>query len=306
MTDYPTTPKIGELESADKPERRSRAGESLWRRSLRSFLRSRYGMLGLVIVSLLVALALFANFLAPYTPQRLFYGEELVPPSGTHLLGTDIVGRDVFSFVVYGTRAAFMVAFIAVGEAALIGLVIGACAGYFGGRVDNVLMRLTDVILVTPIMFLLIVAVSLFSIRTVAITAVIIGLFIWPYFARIVRSEFLYYRNAMFVDAARTLGANDFRIIVFHILPNALPSLIVTVTTYVAYAILTEAGLSFIGLGDPSAVTWGVMLNVGRDVLRVAPWVVTFPGLMIFITTWAFNLMGDGLRDALDVKTVDL
>ncbi len=273
-----------------------------WLGPLRRLARSRSGMVGAFIVLVVVVTAILAPWIAPYKPTRLFYGNELLPPSRDHWFGTDLMGRDIFSFVVWGTRSAMVVAVIAVGLATAIGVAVGAVSGYFGGWVDMALMRFTDVILVTPILFLIILATALFVIRAVWLTAVIIGLFTWPYVARIVRSEVLALREQLYVEAARSAGVRDGRIILRHVLPNALPSIIVTATIYVAYAILTEASLGFLGLGDPGAVTWGVMLNVGRDVLRRAPWVATIPGLLIFITTWAFNLLGDGIREALDVK----
>lgn len=269
---------------------------------MRRLQRSRSGMVGAAIVLIVIVTAVLAPLVSPYSPTRLFFGQELRPPGYPHWFGTDLMGRDILSFVIWGTRSALVVAGIAVGLAMAIGTTIGLVAGYFGGRVDMLLMRLTDVILVTPILFLIILATAIFVIRAVWLTSVIIGLFTWPYVARIVRSEVLALREELFVEAARAVGGQDLRVILRHVLPNTVPCLIVTATIYVAYAILTEASLGFLGLGDPAAVTWGAMLNVGRDVLRRAPWVATIPGLLIFLTTWGFNLLGDGIRDALDVK----
>mgnify|MGYP000633814789 CR=1 FL=1 len=269
---------------------------------IKDFRKSKHGIVGSVIVVMIFLMALMAPIIAPGNPQQPNYGMELLPPSIEFPFGTDNIGRSVFHFVVWGTRNELLIGLVATLIAMTIGTLVGAFAGYYGGIIDMILMRITDAVAVIPIFFLLIIGVSMFQTKSLWLIASIIGIVTWPYFARIVRSEFVSLKERTYVLAAKSIGASDFRIIFRHILPNAAGSIIVTATIYVAYAILLEAGLSFLGLGDPTATTWGIMLNTGRDLLRRAPWVATFPGLFIFLTSWGFNLLGDGLRDALAIR----
>lgn len=280
---------------------KSRPGATLRSMAWRKFKRNKLSLLGAFITCGMVLVALFAPFIAPNNPNKMFWGREYEPPGGEFLFGTDEMGRDVFSRIIWGTRTSLYVGLAAVALIVAIGVTIGAVSGYFGGWIDEVLMRFTDIILTVPSIFLIIVIASIFQTRSLNIIILTIGIVGWPTIARITRSQFLAIRELPYVDAARTIGVSNSKIIFKHILPNALPPIVVAATFDMATAILMEAGLSFLGLGDPRAVSWGQMLSVGHTVLRYAWWVGTFPGLAIFVTVLGFNLLGDGLREALDI-----
>ena len=219
-----------------------------------------------------------------------------------HILGTDSLGRDVWTRVLYGGRISLSVGFVAVGIYIVIGVLIGSVAGYYGGIVDDILMRFTEVIMVFPTFFLLLTVIAVLG-RSIFNIMVVIGVTGWTGIARLVRAEFLSLRERDFTEAARAMGANDSRIIFKHILPNAMAPIIVAATIGVGTAILAESGLSFLGFGPPPpAPSWGNVLNDGRSYLRMAPWITTYPGMFIFITILGYNFMGDGLRDALDPR----
>jgi peptide/nickel transport system permease protein len=269
----------------------------VWRK-LRS---SKLAVAGLGIIVFISVLAVIAPLVAPY--DEAWTGFSRRPPSMQHLFGTDARGRDMLTLVIYGARISLYVGIAAVALEALIGLAIGMISGYFGGIVDEVLMRITDLILTLPTLPLLIVTISLFQTRNIHILVFVMGMFGWPFMARVVRSEFLTLRETTFVEAARSMGASPWRIIIRHILPNVLATIIVIATMDIPWYIFYEATLTFLGFGDPASSSWGVLLERGHLYLRSAWWMITFPGLALFFTSLGFNLLGDGLRDALDVTT---
>ncbi|MEW6357363.1 MAG: ABC transporter permease [Planctomycetota bacterium] len=238
----------------------------------------------------------------PYDPNATDVKNKLLGPCGQHWLGTDHLGRDVLARMFHGARISLLVGFVAVGVSATIGIVIGSTAGYFGGRVDSVLMRFVDIVMCFPTFFLILMVVALLNPNFWNVM-VVIGLTSWTGTARFVRAEFLSLKERDFVVAARALGAGHRRIMFRHILPNALAPVLVSATLGIAGAILTEAGLSFLGFGvQPPHPTWGNILTQGRTYVSEAWWLTVFPGLAILITVLSFNLFGEGLRDALDPR----
>jgi peptide/nickel transport system permease protein len=268
-----------------------------WRR----YKKSKAAILGFAIIISFITIAIFAPILAPYDPWYIDFSQKFQKPNMKHLMGTDQFGRDILSRIIWGSRVCLMIGFIAASISALIGVSIGATSGYYGGKVDDVLMRFTEMFQVIPRFFLILLIVSLFG-GSVWNVMIVIGLTSWPGTARLVRAEFLSLKEREFVEAARLVGAKDFKIIFRHILPNALSPVIVSSSLRVAGAILSEAGLSFLGLGDLTKITWGQMLNRSQHFMRIAWWMAVFPGLMIFITVLSFNLIGDGLNDALNPR----
>ena len=263
---------------------------------------NRMAISGLILVLVLFAVALFAPWLAPYDPLSINLKEVLRPPSPAHYLGTDTLGRDVLSRIIFGARISLLVGFVAVGIATLIGLFIGALAGYYGGWVDSALMRLVDLMLCFPILFLILAVIALLGPSIWNIMAVI-GFTGWMGVARLVRAEFLSLREREFVTAARALGAGDTRLILRHMLPNALTPVMISATLGVAGAILTESALSFLGLGvQPPTPSWGNILTAGKDNIEIAWWLSVFPGLAILITVMSYNLLGEGIREAIDPR----
>ena len=283
-------------------QRAERVSAGLWTDAARRLARDRAAVAGLVVVAILVVVALLAPAIVPYDPIDQSFRIKLRPPSGEHLLGTDEFGRDVFSRVLVGTRVALSVGIVPVAIALVIGVTLGLIAGYFGGGVDQVVMRLIDVLLAFPWLLL---AIGIMAILGPGIQNVVIAVAIVyiPAFARIVRGSVLSIKEKEYVEAARAMGQPTSRIIVRHVLANAWAPIIVLATLSIGQAIIYAAGLSFIGLGtQPPDADWGVMLTSGREYLRDAPWLGFFPGLAILITVLAFNLFGDGLRDALDPR----
>jgi len=277
-----------------------RTSRGLWRDAWRRLMRNKLAMGGLVIIGLLVLVAVFADFLAPYDPTRLFPGTSYAPPSAAHWLGTDDVGRDVLSRLIHGARVSLAVGIFAQLIILAIGVTIGGIAGFFGSRVDNYLMRFTDVFYAFPDLLFVIIITAALGASFVNIL-IAIGLVNWTDLARLVRGQLMTLREREFVSAARSLGAPSGRIIVQHLLPNAAGPIIVRVTYGVPQAIFTEAVLSFIGLGvRPPMASWGTMIERGNQAIFSAPHMVLFPAVTIAITMLAFNFLGDGLRDALD------
>ena len=268
----------------------------------RSFTRNQLALCGGLVVGFLVVVAVLAPVLAPWDPNGVDTKRILASPSKSHWLGTDPLGRDVLSRVLYGSRISLAVGFVSVGIAVLIGVVLGAAAGYQGGVVDNVVMRLVDLMLVFPRFFLLL-AVLAFLKPSIWTIMTVIGLTGWMGVARLVRAEFLTLREREFVIWSESVGAGALRIIFRHILPNAIAPILVAMTLGIPAAILTEAGLSFLGLGvQPPYATWGNILNDGRDYIEIAWWMTLYPGLAILVTVLSYNLMGEGIRDALDPR----
>ena len=281
-------------------KKRSGIGTEGWTR----FRRNRLGLAGAVIVLLLYLIAIFAPLLTPHDPiehgdiPRMRY----MPPSIEHPFGTDKFGRDIYTRVLYGSRISLSISFLAVSISVLLGSIVGAAAGYFGGVIDSVLMRIVDSLMAIPRLFLLLTCVALFS-GSLWLIIILLGVTGWMATARLVRGQVLSLRNQDFVRAAEALGARDRRIVFRHLLPNTLTVIIVSATLRIGGVILAEAALSFLGLGvPPPTPSWGQMVFEGREVLLAAWWVSAFPGLVIAVTVIGYNLLGDGLRDAFDPR----
>ena len=262
--------------------------------------RNRRGLLGGIVVAVMLAAGLLAPAVAPYSYSTQSLLQRLKPPTAAHWLGTDGFGRDILTRVIWGARVSLEIGFLATGLAIVVGTAVGGAAGYFGGAVDTGIMRVADVFMSVPALFLILVVVALFG-ASLLNTALVVGLVTWAPVARIVRGECLTLRARDFVEAARALGASHGRILARHVLVNATPAIIVQGTLLLGQTILIESGLSYLGLGvQPPTPSWGNMVVEGRQFLASAWWVSTFPGLAIFATVLGFNLFGDGLRDALD------
>lgn len=271
-------------------------------RRLPAFFRSPLAVAGLVILAVFLFAALAAPFIAPYDPNKQDLALRLRPPTGIHLLGTDQLGRDVLSRIIWGARISLSIGLAVVLSASLFGTLVGLIAGYFGGLADDVLMRTTDVFFAFPSLILaMAIAGALGPSLTTAMIA--IAVVSWPIYARLVRSQVLVLREVEFVQAAESVGASGPRIIRKHILPNSLSPILVQASFDLGGAILIAAGLSFIGFGaQPPLAEWGVMISEGRKYVTTQSWLPLFPGLAILFTVGAFNLIGDGLRDALDPR----
>lgn len=265
-----------------------------------AFRRSAPGVAGLGIVAAMVLVALTAGLIAPGSPTALSR-DSLQTPGPGHWMGTDDLGRDILAGVVYGARLSLLVGFLTAGASTLIGICVGGIAGYYGGKLDDLLMRLTEFFMVVPRFFLALVIVALFGASLWGIILVL-TILSWPTTARLFRAEILRLKGLEYVLAARAMGSSDHRILMGQLLPNALSPVIVSVSVQVAYAIILEAGLSFLGLGDPANRSWGVMLSNAQQFLRQAWWMATFPGLAIFLAVLGFNLIGDGVNDALNPR----
>jgi peptide/nickel transport system permease protein len=264
--------------------------------------RNRLAMSGLVMVGGLFWVSLLAPWLAPYDPSFIDLKAVLMPPSPEHWLGTDPLGRDVLSRIIFGSQVSLKVGFVAVGLATCIGIIVGALAGYYGGWVDLVLMRFVDLMLCFPSFFLILAVIALLE-PSIWNIMVVIGVTGWMGVARLVRAEFLSLKERDFVEAARALGASDRRLIMRHLLPNALAPVMVSATLGVAGAILTESALSFLGLGvQPPTPSWGNILTAGKDNIEIAWWLSVFPGLAILVTVMSYNLLGEGIREAIDPR----
>jgi len=264
--------------------------------------RSQRGLVGGLVVALILAVGTLAPAIAPYSYSTQSLLARLERPSAAHWLGTDGFGRDILTRVIWGGRVSLEIGLLATGLSVIVGTVLGGIAAYFGGAVDTAIMRIADVFMAIPALFLILVVVALFG-AGLTNTAAVIGLVTWAQVARIVRGECLSLRARDFVDAARALGASHRRILGRHVLVNALPVIIVQATLLLGQTILIESGLSYLGLGaQPPLPSWGNMIVEGRQFLASAWWVATFPGVAIFVTVLGFNLFGDGLRDALDPR----
>jgi peptide/nickel transport system permease protein len=266
------------------------------------FLKNGPAVAGSMVVLALFAVSLLAPWLAPYDPNAIDLKQVLMPPSGLHPFGTDPLGRDVFSRMVWGAGISLKVGFVATGIAIFIGTILGALAGYYGRWADTVIMRFVDIMLCFPTFFLIL-AVIAFLEPSIWNIMIVIGLTGWMGVTRLVRADFIALKERDFVQAAHAIGAGDFRIIFLHILPNAMASVLVTATLGVAGAILTESALSFLGIGvQPPTPSWGNILTAGKDNIDIAWWLSFYPGLAILITVLGYNLLGEGIRDALDPR----
>lgn len=276
-------------------------------RSLRGLLwfkfsRNRLAVGGAIVVSSLFITALLAPVIAPYDPSFIDAEHVLSSPSRAHILGTDQLGRDVLSRIIWGGRISLLVGFVAVGIATVIGAIVGALAGYYGKIVDSIIMRFVDIMLCFPTFFLILAVIALLE-PSIWNIMVVIGLTSWMGVARLVRAEFLSLKEREFVVAARAQGAGDLRLIFHHILPNAMAPVFVAAILGIGAAILTESALSFLGIGvQPPTPSWGNILTAGKDNIEIAYWLSLYPGLAILITVLGYNLLGEGLRDAVDPK----
>ena len=281
---------------------RDAAVESPMRRALRRLLRRKGAIFGLVVIALFVLVAVFAPLISPYDPAAQSWTLVRKPPSWPHWLGTDDVGRDILSRIIFGARASLLAGVISVCIAVSIGVPLGLMAGYLGGLVDGVLSRLTDAMLAIPYLILAI-ALAAFLGPSLGNAMIAIGITATPVFVRLTRGQVLAVKVEDYIEAARAVGNPPWRIALVHILPNILPALLVQGTLAIAAAIIAEASLSFLGLGQqPPEPSWGSILNSAQRFLANAPWMAVWPGLAIFLTVVSFNLLGDGLRDALDPK----
>ena len=278
---------------------------SLWQDAIRRLIQNRAAMIGGITIVLLIVLAIFAPWIAPYSYsyQNLDIGAS--PPSVEHLLGTDVLGRDLLSRLLYGARISLLVGFVATGVALVIGVSWGIIAGYFGGRIDSVMMRIVDVLYGLPFIIFIILLMVIFG-RNIWLLFAAIGAVEWLTMARIVRAQVIGLKNQEFVQAAQVMGVSNFSMFRRHILPNILGPIAVYATLTIPQVMLLEAFLSFLGLGiQPPMSSWGTLIRYGVESMEEHYWLLIYPGLTFTITLFALNFFGDGLRDALDPKTSD-
>ena len=269
---------------------------------LERFFKNKMAVAGSIVVMLLFAVSLLAPWIAPYDPSTIDLKHVLAPPSFGHPLGTDQLGRDVLSRMIWGARISLKVGFVATGIAMLIGTILGAASGYYGRWVDATIMRFVDIMLCFPTFFLILAVIAILE-PSIWNIMIVIGLTGWMGITRLVRADFISLKERDFVSAARVIGASDFRIIFIHILPNAMASVLVATTLGIAGAILTESALSFLGIGvQPPIPSWGNILTAGKDNIDIAWWLSLYPGLAILITVLGYNLLGEGIRDSLDPR----
>jgi peptide/nickel transport system permease protein len=288
--------------TAPAPTTKVAKGSSLVRRGFKRLLRRPTALISALVILLFVLLAVFAPYLAPYDPAKPDFLTVRQPPSEAYPLGTDDVGRDVLSRVIFGARASLVAGFLSVVIAMLMGVPLGLISGYYRGFVDELIMRITDALLAFPFLILAVaLAAALGHSLTNAMIA--IGIATAPTFIRLTRGQVLAVQAEDYVQAAKASGASDLRILLSHILPNSFAPLLVQATLTIAGAIIAESSLSFLGLGvQPPTPSWGGMLNVAKNFMSQAPWMAIWPGLSIFVTVLAFNLLGDGLRDSFDPR----
>jgi peptide/nickel transport system permease protein len=273
----------------------------IWKR----FIKNRLAVAGGIIVTLLFFVAVFAPLISPYNPDDIDRKHILVSPGFHHPLGTDDLGRDVLSRMIWGSRISLAVGFVAVGIATLIGIFFGAIAGYYGGWAERIIMRFIDIMLTIPTFFLIL-AVIAFIEPSIWNIMIVIGLTSWMGVARLVRAEFLSIKEREYVLAAKALGAGDFRIIFRHIMINSMAPVLVSAVLGIAGAVLVESALSFLGIGvQPPIPSWGNILTLGKDNIEIAWWLSVFPGLAILITVLGYNLLGEGIRDSIDPRLWD-
>jgi peptide/nickel transport system permease protein len=276
--------------------------ESITSRTLHYLLKNTLAVTGGILVLLVFILSILAPWIAPYDPSAIDIKNILIGPSFSHPFGTDDLGRDVLSRMIWGGRISLEVGFVAVGIATIIGIILGSIAGYYGRYIDSVIMRAVDIMLSIPTIFLVLAVIAILEPSIINIM-IVIGLTSWMEPARLIRAEFISLKERDFVTAARALGANDGRIIMKHVLPNGLSPIMVSATMGVGGAILVESALSFLGLGvQPPTPSWGSLLSSGKDNIEIAWWLSAFPGLAILVTVLGYNLLGEGIRDALDPR----
>jgi len=291
-----TAPAVDRASVVTRPSR------PRWRETLGLLLRNPTAAVAAVLLLLIVVVAVFDDFFAPQGPNEQDIANRLQPPSWSHPFGTDNFGRDILSRVILGASVSLKVGFLSVGLALVIGTVIGLLAGFYGRWVDDVLMRVMDMLFAFPAVLL---AIGILAVRGAgpSNTIIAIGIVYVPIFARVTRASVLGVREEVYVRASRSIGASDFRLLTRHVLPNAAPPIIVQTSISLAFAVLAEAALSFLGLGtQPPNPSWGLMLAEGREFIDLAWWLAFFPGMAIFVTVLCFNLLGDGLRDVLDPR----
>lgn len=271
---------------------------TFWQR----FKQNKLALLGGIVVIFLFTIAILAPAITPYDPNAINVQNILEPPGLTHPFGTDDLGRDILSRIIWGSRVSLSVGFVAVGISTLIGVILGAITGYYGGWVDRIIMRFVDIMLSIPTFFLLL-AVIAFLEPGISNIMIVIGLTSWMGVTRLVRAEFLSVKEREFTQSARAIGAGDMRIIFRHILPNSMAPVLVSAVLGIAGAILIESALSFLGIGvQPPDASWGNILTIGKDNIEIAWWLSVFPGVAILITVLAYNLLGEGIRDAIDPR----
>jgi len=302
--------KSSRLKSQVQNEKKRSKGVSQWNIAWRRFKKNRAALAGALIVGFVVFLAVFDSLIAPYSPNEtpgFRTGETRSPPSLKYLFGTDYIGHDVFSQVVYGARSALFVGFASAAIAMTLAILVGLVSGYYGGIIDNILMRITEIFLVIPFLLILLVFLKVITAISpsgggLSMVVLMIGLFSWAADARIIRGEVLRVKESEFIEASKSLGASKRRIIFRHIFPNVLHVIIVLTTLMIATAILVEAAISFLGFGDAAAITWGQLLQKANEAVKEAWWEGVFPGLFITLLVLGFSLLGNGLRDALDPR----
>lgn len=269
---------------------------------IRELAKNKMALAGLIFIILILLFAVFAPFIAPYDPSHIDMKNILASPSRAHVFGTDTLGRDIFSRIVYGSRISLSIGFIAVGIAVIIGIIFGSIAGYYGGRVDYAMMRFVDIMLCFPTFFLILAVIAVLE-PSIFNIMVVIGVTGWMGVARLVRAEVLSLKERDYVICARVMGAGDIWIIVRHLIPNAIAPVLVSATLGVGGAILVESALSFLGIGvQPPTPSWGNILMDGKSTLGVAWWLTIFPGIFITLTVLAYNLLGEALRDILEPR----
>jgi peptide/nickel transport system permease protein len=325
MTDSGTTrsskqnhsPNTEAMAIALTPATQYRQEQSMAQLVWRAFRRHRPAMIGSTLMLIFILAAIFAPYLTPYDSEKINLDAQLEPPSFAHPMGTDELGRDLLTRILYGGRISLSIGVMAMMLAVIVGATIGSLSGFYGGWVDNVLMRFTDMMLAFPSLFVLIIlslalrGLPIDALRGTAFASVfsivlVIAVLAWMNVARLVRASILSLKEKEFTEAARCLGVSNTRIMIRHLLPNAISPIIVAATFRVATSIITESGLSYLGFGvQPPTPTWGNMLRNAQDLMIRAPWTAIFPGLMIFIAVIAINFIGDGLRDALDPHKVE-
>jgi len=301
------------LDLASKYREEQTMTQLVWR----SYRRHKPAMIGTTIILIFALAAIFAPYISPWDPVKTNLDAMLQPPSAEHIMGTDELGRDLLTRILYGGRVSLSIGVMAMALAVVVGAVVGGVAGFYGGWVDNILMRFTDMMLAFPSLFILIILslalrdIPIEALRGTAFASVfsivlVIAVLAWMRVARLVRASFLSLKEKEFIEAARSSGVPNWRIMIRHLLPNAMSPIIVAATFRVATSIITESGLSYLGFGvQPPTPTWGNMLKNAQDQMTRAPWTAIFPGLMIFIAVIAINFVGDGLRDALDPYKVE-